>query len=37
MKTYADKRRNAITSNFRVGDRDIYHQLNSKINNKNKN
>jgi hypothetical protein len=37
MKTYADKRRHAITSNFRVGDRVIYHQLNSKINNKYKN
>jgi hypothetical protein len=37
MKTYADKRRHAITSNFRVGDRVIYHQLNKKINNKYKN
>jgi hypothetical protein len=37
MKTYADKRRHATKSNFRVGDRVFYHQLNSKINNKYKN
>ncbi len=37
MKIYADKRRHATNSNFRVGDRVIYHQLNSKINNKYKN
>ena len=37
MKTYADNRRHAITSNFRVRDQVIYHQLNSKINNKYKN
>jgi hypothetical protein len=37
MKTYADKRRHAITSNFRVGDRVIYHQFNSKKKNKYKN
>ena len=37
MKTYADKRRKAVKSNFKIGDRVIYHQLNNKIHNKYKN